>query len=177
MASVAPWWTEWLNAGPTLLGVVFGAGATVWITALQRRWQRMDVAQERQEKARNLTVARGEELLSQCQLLSEWKESARKVAFTREGQGFVPIQGPMYRIAAIVELFFPELSDQAQALDNAVFNYRYYLRGMAMGLQAGENFSPLELRTFNEQVEILENTLGQFQQAARHRVREHIEAA
>lgn len=82
----------------------------------------------------------------------------------------------MYRIAAIVELFFPELSDQAQALDNAVLSYRYYLRGMAMELQAGGNISPPELRTINEQDAILDHALGLFQQAARRRVREHIEA-
>lgn len=164
-----------MKSAPTLLGVVIGVGATVTVTAMQRHWHRTDKARERQEKARELMMSRGEELLDQCLQLAEWKETARKVASTGEWQGFVPIQGPMFRIAAIVELFFPELSDQAQTLDNVVANYLHYLRGMAMKLQAGGQVSQPQVRTLHEEQERVEHTLGTFQEAARKLIRARID--
>lgn len=170
IANTVPWWAEWVKAVPALLGVLLGAGLTFATGAIQRRWKRGD-------KTRELMMARGEELLDQCQQLVEWKENARKVAFTREWQGFVPSEGPMYRISAIVELFFPDLSNQAQTLSNATFNYRHYLHGVAMILQANSEVAVPQRKTLHQEQLRLEEALAVFLHTARKQVREHVESA
>lgn len=173
---MTPWWTEWVKAGPTLLGVTLGAGATLLVTVIQRRWQQDDSELQRREKERLLVTSRGEDLLSQCQLLVEWKEDAKKTAFTGDGKGFVPSQGPIYRIAAIVELFFPELSARAQALDTAVLAYRHIARGIAMLVQAGAHVSPAQVKDLRDEETKLEQTLTMFMQTARAHIRKHIDS-
>ena len=157
-------------------GGIIGAGATVVVTALQRTWQVKDKARERQEVDRQLLLSRGEEVLQRCQEVVDWKESARKVASTAEGQGFVPIQAPMFRIAAIVELFFPELSDQAHALDNSVLNYLHSLRGIAMLMHAGTQVSQPHVKALRDQQAGVELSLGLFQEAARKGIRARLNA-
>jgi hypothetical protein len=157
-----------------VVGAGIGAGSTLLVSVIQRRWQREDTEEERQEKERALTMTRGEELLAQCQQLVEWKETARKVALTREWQGFVPTQGPMFRIAAIVELFFPELSGLAQTLDNAVLNYLHQVRGIAMIMQANGALSGFHRKALHDEQGRLEQVLATFMHTARQRVRERI---
>lgn len=153
-----------------LIGMIIGSGTTLWATTVQRRWQRKD-------RTRDLIVSRGEELLDQCQQLVEWKETVRKVAFTDEGQGFVPPQAPMYRIAAIVELFFPELVNQSRSLDCVVLNYLHNIRGIAQLLHAGNSVSELPMRELRDEQERLEQALGLFLEAARKLIRERMASA
>lgn len=153
-----------------LIGVIVGSVATFCVTALQRHWQRKD-------RTRDLIVSRGEELLDQCQELIEWKETARKAAFTGDGKGFVPPQTPMYRIAAIVELFFPELADQSRPLDNSVLNYLHHVRGIAQLLHARSHVSDEAKRDLRDEQDRLEQTLALFLDAARKLIRERIASA
>ena len=153
-----------------LIGVIVGSGATFFVTALQRRWQRTDMAHD-------LIISRGEELLDQCRGLIEWKEAALKAALTGEGQGFVPPQLPMYRIAAIVELFFPELASQSRLLDNAALNYLHHVRGIAQLLQAGSEVPDTAKRDLRDEQVRLEQTAGLFLEAARKLIRERMASA
>lgn len=96
----AQWSTAWIEPTATLVSVLVGAGITFAVGYIQRRWSQRD-------KSHDQLIARGEELIDRCQELSEWIEEARKVAFTGSGYGFVPVQSPIFRIAAIVELYYP----------------------------------------------------------------------
>ena len=78
-SQAAQWWSEWVKAAPALLGVVIGAALTVAHGAIQRHWRRTD-------RARELTISRGEELLDLCKQLHEWDDAARKLVFTGESQ-------------------------------------------------------------------------------------------
>jgi hypothetical protein len=164
-AQTAPWWSEWVKAAPTLIGVVIGAALTVVYGAIQRHWSRND-------KARELTISRGEELLDLCRQLHEWDDAGRKMAFTGESLGFIPTQAPVFRIASIVELYFPELSQQAQTVNNVTGDYRHHLRGIAMFLHGGGQLSDEKRRALNEEQARFELALRTFLLAARTRIGE-----
>src|SRR5579863_8115146 len=114
---------RWAPVGDaTLLGVVMGGALSYGTEMLRRRWQRAD-------EIRKLTISRGEELLEQCHKLYEWYENARRLAFSADF--FLPAQVPMFRIAALVELYFTELSSQSHTLDTAVQQCRELYVGVA----------------------------------------------
>jgi hypothetical protein len=56
---------------------------------------------------------------------AQWSEQARRAAFT--GDIYVPIRVPVFRFAAIVEIFYPERSEGAKDLDSRVTAYRNIL--------------------------------------------------
>jgi hypothetical protein len=104
------------------IGVVVGGLLTGGVDFIRRRW-------ERQIKARELRLARGEEILLQLEAVLEWYERARKVAF--EGNIYVPLHIPVFRVAAIVEVYFPSLSDRARAVNEAASALRQIMVDLA----------------------------------------------
>lgn len=106
-------------------------------------------------------------MLDLCKQLHEWDDAARKMAFTGESQGFVPTQAPMFRIAAIVELFFPQLSQLAQSLNNITGDYRHHLRGIAMLVHGGNHLSDTQKKALREEQARFEQSLASFLLSAR----------
>jgi hypothetical protein len=156
-SNAAPWWSALVGVG---VGAILGAAGALASLIIQRRWQRKD-------KVRELSIARGEELLDLCRQLHEWDDGARKLAFTGESQGFIPTQAPMFRIAAIVELYFPQLSQVAQSLNNVTGDYRYHLRGVAMLVHGGEPLSEAKRKALREEQARFEQGLATFLVSAR----------
>ena len=105
-----------------LVGVAIGAAITAGMDWLRRQWARVDRQEER-------LIARGEELLECFALIFEWHEDARRVAFT--GSVYVPIQRPVFRLAAIVELYYPKLEPHVREVDVAARRYRDALVAIA----------------------------------------------
>ena len=112
-----------------LVGVALGWLLTTAGDVMRRR-------AERKEKARDLRIKRGEELLQRLEELYQWAEEARRIAFT--GDIYVPIQVPAFRFAAIVEIFYPELSQRAKGLDSQVTTYRDVLIEIATNKTQGK---------------------------------------
>lgn len=111
-----------------LIGVALGWVLNALMDAIRRRWQRKD-------KTRDLSIQRGEDLLQHCHEAFQWSEDARKKAF--EGDVYVPIQTPVFRIAGAVELFYPVLSERAKDLDRVARDYRSTLVDIASGKARG----------------------------------------
>ena len=112
-----------------LIGVALGWLLTTVADIMRRR-------AERKEKNRDLRIKRGEELLQRLEELYQWSEQARRTAFT--GDIYVPIQVPVFRFAAIVEIFYPELSERAKDLDSRVTAYRNILIDIAANKTQGK---------------------------------------
>lgn len=122
-----------------LFGVALGWGLSSVTEMIRRRWSR-------QEKMHDLHVQRGEELLQCCQQTFQWVEDASRAAF--QGDIYVPIQHPIFRLVAIVEIYFPSLIADARDLDTAARAYRDRLveiasnkgRGLPMTTELNEEF-------------------------------------
>ncbi len=87
-------------------------------------WRR---AVDRSQRHGMLCLSCLERRLSRFLRLEDFKPpvSERRAAFT--GDIYVPIRVPVFRFAAIVEIFYPELSERAKDLDSRVTAYRNIL--------------------------------------------------
>jgi hypothetical protein len=145
-----------------LAGVVVGFALNAIAEAFRRR-------ADRKEKTRELTVARGEELLRQLEALYQWSEKAREVAFT--GDVHVPVQIPVFRVAAIVEVFYPSLGGRARDLDSRVTSYRNVMVDIAANKRSGKAMTEDLMRRLAQTVEQLPAAIGQAIGEARDAVR------
>jgi len=101
-----------------LIGVGVGWGLNVITEALRRRARRKD-------KARDVEMQRGEELVERCHEAFRWLIEAQRLALT--GQPAIPLQASVMRAVAIVEIYYQDLRSRAQALDAAAREYRDFL--------------------------------------------------
>jgi len=150
-----------ITAGATLAGIVVGWALGVTKDAVQRHWQRID-------KNRDLSIQRGEELLQQCHDMYVWSEDARRKAF--EGDINVPVPTAAFRIAAIVELYYPALTDRSRNLDVVTQDYRVALVDIAEEVRKGTN-QPEKLKPFHEAHQKLLPAIGLMLEDARQAVR------
>jgi hypothetical protein len=99
-----------------LVGVVLGWGLTAVSSAIRRHAGRKD-------RARELAVRRGEELVEQCHKAFQWMEDTKRAAFD-VSPGQMRVQRPVMRAVAIVEMYYPSLGARARAADAAATTFR-----------------------------------------------------
>jgi hypothetical protein len=150
-----------------LIGVALG-----WV--LKELSDRIRRGEDRKEKTRELTIKRGEELLQQLEALYEWSERARATAFT--GDIYVPLQIPAFRLAAIVEVFYPSLSQKARDLDARVTAYRNILVDIAANKKAGKPMTDALMGRLAQAAEQLPIAIGMMISDARDTVRGQLSA-
>ena len=164
--AVSPLTVAELAAGAALAGTVIGWVLNLLMELVRRKWQRAD-------EARRLTIARGDELVKECHELFQWSEDARRKAF--EGDVYVPMQMPLFRIVAIVELHYPSLRTRAGDLDTVVKAYREALVGVATSKLSGAPMDPRlgqQLHAFHD---TLLPAIGMMLTEARKAVRAELE--
>jgi hypothetical protein len=145
------------------VGVIVGGILTGGMEFL-RRWL------DRKAKARELRLARGEEILQQLAALFEWSEAARKTAFV--GDIYIPVQVPAFRVAAIVEIFYPSLSASARDVDTSSREYRQILVDIAADKTTGKPMNPEHTRSLQAAAEQLPLTIGRMIEDTRNAVRQ-----
>jgi hypothetical protein len=148
-----------------LVGVVVGWVLTSGTEYFRRR-------RDRKDKTRDLTVQRGEELLQQLVALFQWSEEARQTAF--KGDIYVPVQIPAFHFAAIVEIFYPSLSQQARELDAKVTDYRAVLVDIAANKMTGKPITDALKGRLASAAERLPVAIGMMISKAREAVREQL---
>jgi hypothetical protein len=149
-----------------LIGVALGFLMTTAADFMRRR-------AERKEKARDLRIKRGEELLQKLEELYQWSEQARRIAFT--GDIYVPIQVPVFRFAAIVEIFYPQLSQRAKDLDSQVTTYRNVLIDIAANKTQGKPMTEPLMARLAKNAEELPVAIGHAIADTRDAVRAQLE--
>ncbi len=112
-----------------LIGVALGGFLAFGADLIRRR-------SDRRQKARELLIQRGEELLQKCQELYEWLETARKGAYS--GDMYIPVQTPLFRVTTIVKLYYPTLASHVELIDTAAVGYRSGLVDVAAAKMKGE---------------------------------------
>jgi hypothetical protein len=106
-----------------LVGVGVGWGLTAITEAIRHHVRRKD-------EARDLAVRRGEELVEQCHQAFQWMEDAKLAALSVPNRE-IRTQTAVMRAVAIVEMYYPGLSDGARQLDTAATKFRNVLIAVA----------------------------------------------
>jgi hypothetical protein len=134
-----------------LIGVTVGWVLNAIMDGVRRVWQRQD-------KTHDLSIQRGEELLQHCYEAFQWSEDARRKAF--EGDVYVPIPTPIFRIAGTVELYYPALSERAQNLDGLARAYRDILVEIAGNKSRNVPMTPEVSQRLRDAVHTLHPAIG-----------------